>query len=155
MACSPDEKEDRSLVHKMVKKDALTGKACGGSIKRAKGGATKGKPSVNIVIAPRGGQNAPAPGVTPGPVVAAPSRPAAPVAPVGPAGGLAALRGAPVTPPAAKRGGKIDGAKRRSSEAAKRANGGSLSWQHAGAQSAQGREEKIKEYGVKPKTKLG
>ena len=38
----PDAKEDRSLVRKMVKPDALTGKAaCGGAMKRADGGATR------------------------------------------------------------------------------------------------------------------
>ena len=80
-----DEKEDRALVKKMVKSDALTGKSYGGRAKRADGGALgdgssegkktpmKGKTTVNIVIggiddAAKRAMQAPAmTGMTPGP----------------------------------------------------------------------------------------
>ena len=140
MAAHPDEKQDRKLVDKMVKKDALTGRSCGGSAKRASGGATKdggkkpAKTQVNIVVAPKGqGQAGPAPAPMSGPVAAVPSRPPVPAAiPAGPsgpapAGGLAALR------PGAKNGGKLP---------QKRAVGGKVTGYDAGAGSGKGRLEK-------------
>ena len=149
----PDAKEDKALVKKMVKPDALTGKACsGGAMKRADGGAThakggaakgKGKTNINVVVAPRGGgDRAGMPPVSPmaaapgaGPM---PSRPMPPVAPPpgpgGPAGGLGALKGPMPGGPGpipAKHGGKI-----------KRAAGGKVSGYDAGAGSGDGRLEK-------------
>ena len=138
----PDEKQDRKLVDKMVKKDALTGRSCGGSAKRASGGTTKAKADsgkkprtqVNIVVAPKGqGQAGPAQAPMPGPAGVAPSRPAGPVVPPPsgpsgptPAGGLAALGR-----PGAKCGGKIA-----------RAIGGKITGYDAGSGSGEGRLEK-------------
>jgi len=53
-----DEPEDRALVKKMVKGEALTGKSEGGRAHRASGGRAKGKTTVNIII---GGPKAGAP----------------------------------------------------------------------------------------------
>ena len=138
----PDEKQDRALVDKMVKPNALTGRSCGGSAttKRAHGGSVKGKSGkkpgtqVNIVVAPKrdgaaalpNGAPMPGPGAgmpSPAQVPAAPPRPAPP--PQG--GGIAAL-GAP-----RKHGGQV-----------KRATGGSIKWLKAGSGSGEGRLEKTR-----------
>ncbi len=120
-----DEKADRALVKKMVKQDALTGKANGGRAKKTP------HTSVNVLVAPRGdaAHAAPLPvsgGQAPGQMVTPPSRPVAPAVPAGPMpGGM----------PVAKRGGKIS----------KRANGGGLhmlTGYDAGAGSGEGRLEK-------------
>jgi hypothetical protein len=126
MAGHTDEKEDRKLVSKMVKKDALTGRCNGG--KRADGGRAEGgkapkkggKPNISITVAPRSGGDRAGPPESPMPMPvpagAMPSRTAGPVIPPpgpgGPAAGLAALRAMP--PVGAKRGGKVS----------KRADGG-------------------------------
>jgi hypothetical protein len=142
----PDEKADRSLVHKMVKPAALTGKKAGGSCHgtsaHAAGGAAKHKGSktqVNVLVAPRGGQagapSGPVAGAQgPGPGLAnLPSRPMAPAAPAG--APMPVMRpGAPAGPGAlpAKRGGKVE----------KRAAGGRITGYDAGAMTGEGRLEK-------------
>lgn len=148
----PDEREDRSLVKRMVKSSALTGKKCGGEAKRAMGGALPGKKKgkgpkneTNILIAPRGGAGAPpaaSSAAMPGAGMPMPSRtpvPALPPRPM-PAGGpgLGAMPG----PMGAKKGGKV--------ETKKRAAGGEVGKYEAGAGSGPGRLEKEAHYGVKP-----
>ncbi len=56
-AMHDDEPEDRSLIKKMVKGEALTGRCEGGRMKRASGGKA-GKSTVNVIIGgmPQGGQ---------------------------------------------------------------------------------------------------
>ena len=130
----PDEREDRAMVKKMVKKEALTGKKHGGAAK-APSAAKKPKTQVNVVVAPRGG-SAPASaasGAAPG--MAGPSPAAAPT------GGLGALSG---MPPQAKRGGAIK----------KHASGGAITGYDAGSVSGEGRLEKV-EHMTKIKKKAG
>ena len=171
-----DAKEDRGLVQKMVKKNALTGRADGGmapmmpgkpSKKEGKGG--KGPKVMVNVIAPRGGGDRagmPMPPVAaPGPASVMPSRPPVPVAiprpPMAPPGGLGAMGPMPA---GAKRGGKVQ------AKAKKRASGGgvdkmgkdianvtkpkTMKGYDAGAGSGDGRLEKEKHYGVKAKTRV-
>lgn len=140
----PDVKEDRGLVKKMVKKEALTGRSQGGAMPHGKGKSPKSQ--VNVVIAPRGGADRAGPGpvspaAAPGPV-AMPSRPVVPVAvsrpPMAPPGGLGAM--GPMSA-GAKRGGPVEGkrdgvgkehgndninARHRGGKTEKRANGGPL-----------------------------
>ena len=93
----PDEKADRALVKKMVKKESLTGKDCGGRMGRAHGGRTRkaaGKTNINIVIAPGGakphmpGAGMPPmhPGAMPPPPPPMPPAGAAPPMPMPPGG---------------------------------------------------------------------
>jgi hypothetical protein len=62
-AMHDDEPEDRSLIKRMVKGEALTGKCSGGRMGRAKGGKT----TVNIMVGgqPQGGQPQGGPGMDP------------------------------------------------------------------------------------------
>jgi hypothetical protein len=65
-AMHDDEPEDRSLIKKMVKGEALTGRCEGGRMKRASGGKA-GKSTVNVIIGgmPQGGQQQGGPGMDP------------------------------------------------------------------------------------------
>lgn len=125
-----DEAADRSLIKKMVKPEARTGRADGG---KAKAKPHKGKPSVSVnVIAPQQARPVPVPvpvsggaSAAPGPL---PSRAPVSQAPtkviqVPPPQG-------PLGPLGAKRGGRIK----------KRAEGGKIT---AGADSGLGRLEKM------------
>lgn len=122
-------KSHAEKTHKMSGHSDEREDRCSGG-KLAKGGAAKkgGKTQVNVVVAPRGGQNpTPAPGA-PGPAgVSPPFRPAGP-APA-PGGGLGALQGA-------KRGGEVKS----------RAHGGRVTGFHAGAGTGEGRLEKEEHY---------
>ena len=135
----PDAAADRALVNRMVKPDALTGKAKGGTC-HAHGGKAGKKPrtQVNVLVAPRGdGARAvpvPVGGMqAPAPRSGLPSLAGAPVSPPMGAGGLGALAGAPGRMPVgAKAGGKV----------AKRTVGGPVKGYDAGAGSGEGRLEK-------------
>ena len=126
----PDVNEDRGLVKKMVKREALTGRASGGMAPKGKGKSPKSQ--VNVVIAPRPGGSAPSgmpmpggPGPTP-----MPPRPvaiAAPRPPMAPPGGLGGM--GPI-PAGAKRGGPVKGKDdinaKRGGHMKKRAEGGAM-----------------------------
>jgi hypothetical protein len=124
----PDAKEDKSMIKRMVKPEALTGRKHGGKTS-GKAGGHKAGTKVNVIVAPHVG-NRPVPVPVPvqgraaGPVGVAPSRPAVQPAP----SGIAGLAG-PSAP--LKRGGK-----------AHRANGGKVGSFSAGAGSGAGRLEK-------------
>jgi hypothetical protein len=132
-----DEKQDRKLIDRMVKPEARTGRAAGGSTKAK---AHKGKPSVMVnVIAPRGqdrpvpvpvpvGGASGTPGPTPSRVLASP--PAPPQRAPMPVRNVPPQEG-PLGPINSKNGGKIK----------KRANGGSVKFT-AGAESGEGRLQK-------------
>lgn len=91
-----DAKEDRSLVKKMVKKEALTGRARGGMLPGEKGkGKAAPKSQTNILIAPRGGGDRA--GMPPASGGAMPGPAAMPSGPAGPG----------MPPMGAKKGGKI------------------------------------------------
>jgi hypothetical protein len=140
-ATHSDEAADRKLVKKMVKPEARTGRAAGGSTKaKANGGKShKSKPSMTIVIAPQG-QVRPVPvpvpssgGATavPGPTLSRapasppPAKQPIPVKQVAPQQGM-------LGPINSKNGGKIK----------KRADGGSVKFT-AGAATGKGRLEKV------------
>lgn len=135
----PDEKQDRKLIDKMVKKDALTGKCSGGRTARATGGRTKGKTDINIVIAPSaGGQN---PGMQP------PNG----AAPVGPNAQMSGATPVPVPMPQGAAGAPAAGAPAPAAmpqqpPMARKYGGGTYSNQpkHRGGL---GRLERIKMYG--------
>lgn len=142
-AVHSDAKEDRKLFGKMIKEHEATekpeGKKSGGRLdKYARGGKTKGKHGnhVNIAIVnPKGGADAagaPPLGGMPMPPPRAPMAPP-PGPPMGGApGGLPPGMG-PKPPGMLKRGGKVP--------------------MTAGAYSGEGRKQKIKAYGLKPKPK--
>jgi hypothetical protein len=123
----PDAAEDKAMIKRMVKSDALTGRSHGG--KAPHKGGHKGGTKVNVVVAPQAGSRpvpvpVPVNGGAAGPVGAMPSRPV--VRPAAP--GLAGLAG-PTGP--MKTGGKVH-----------RAHGGRVGHFEAGAGSGEGRLEK-------------
>ena len=112
-----DVKEDKALIHHMVKPSAL--KAAGGAVgvpmpgksaHRAHKGKS-GKTNVNILVAPHGGSEGAAgqgPGVPPAPVPAPPPPMRTPPMPMTGAGGLPGIApGAMPGMPPRKRGGKV------------------------------------------------
>ena len=129
-AAHSDEAADRKLINTMVKPEARTGRAAGGS--------RKGKPSVSVnVIAPQGqARPVPVPVPVSGGATAAPG-PIPSRALVPPPAGPMPMRGMPVPPPSgpvgplnSKNGGKIK----------KRAAGGSVKL--TGGENGVGRIEK-------------
>ena len=135
-AAHSDEAADRKLINTMVKPEARTGRAAGGSTK--KGSHKKSKPSVSVnVIAPQGqGRPVPVPVPVSGGATAAPG-PIPSRALVPPPAGPMPMRGMPVPPPSgpvgplnSKNGGKIK----------KRAAGGSVKL--TGGENGVGRIEK-------------
>lgn len=167
-ASHSDEKEDRALVNKMVKKESLTGKKRGGKTvltrqKRADGGKTsnksdKQKPTMHttIVISPHKGQAGPQ-------SMGAPQRPVGPSVPPtglppqlmsglaqalsGAGAGGGGLGGSSSPQGPMKRGGKvgkltpINRHPRSSSSRSSHSHGGSV--YTAGAGNGEGRLEKI------------
>ena len=140
-AAHSDESADRKLIDRMVKPEARTGRAAGGSTKAK---AHKGKPSVTVnVVSPRGpGQPVPvpvpvrvgAPGGGSGPALSRvpsppPGQPSGP-API-PVKNVPPQQG-PLGPINSRNGGKIK----------KRANGGSVKFT-GGAESGVGRLQKV------------
>lgn len=116
-----DEKADKALVKKMVKSIALKGegdktKSRGDRVQRARGGRTKakgggkGKTTVNVIVAPSGGQKPPMPGpmagMGPPPPMAKPPMPPAPPPGAGGAPGMPP-GGLPIPMAGRKRGGKV------------------------------------------------
>lgn len=81
-----DEAEDRAMIKRMVKPDALAGKKDGGRAAYASGGAAKGKGSTTInIVMPAGGDDKPAlPPMPPAPMPQAAPRPAPQPMPPGP-----------------------------------------------------------------------
>ncbi len=113
-AMHDDEPEDRSLIKRMVKGEALTGKCSGGRMGRAKGGKT----TVNIMVGgqPQGGQPQGGPGMDPmlmaalagaagGPGAAPPPPPPGAGAGAPPPAMMAPPMMPPAPPPAAGPGG--------------------------------------------------
>ena len=95
-----DEAEDRAIVKSMVKKEDL--KAEGGAVKprldkMARGGKAKHHTHINIMVAPKGGDGAPPPGLGAGGPPMAP--PMGPKPPMGPPPGGPMGAGPPGLPP--------------------------------------------------------
>ena len=84
-----DEAEDKALIRKMVKKEDLKGMSKGGRSCYARGGAAKGKTTVNIVIGGKDGAGAPPLGLGALPPMPPPMPPAPPMGgPGGPPPGM-------------------------------------------------------------------
>jgi hypothetical protein len=157
-----DEREDRALVKKMVKSDALTGKKAGGRTERADGGKVgKGKTTVNILIggpkAVDDGQSGMMPPMgMPMPVPAGAPSMAPPMAPpmgAGPApmpGGPppAPVGGPPQMPPGGLPMGRKDGGKVQVPYK-KPGRKGDYPAMDFGSGSGFGRKQKIDSYGSK------
>jgi hypothetical protein len=116
-----DEKEDKALIKKEVKADALKDKGKkakrrGDKPCRAKGGRIKkaghGKTNVNVIVAPNKGNDAPVAGLAPHPPMPPPAAAAPPPMPAGPPPGAPPMgakppMGAPPMP-MRKRGGAVE-----------------------------------------------
>lgn len=124
-----DEAEDRKLIKKMVKPEDLTGKSCGGRMKRERGGPVKGKTTVNIIVGAGGkpqdqmgaGNIAPVPGI---PVGTRPQMPPPQQPPMAPPMMAAPMAAPPpmAPPPAAPMGGAPMGGNPLMRKAGGRAN---------------------------------
>ena len=103
-----DEPMDRALVKKMVKKEALSGKKSGGRAAYARGGAAKGKTTVNIVISGKGGQDGMAPPMGLGALPPVPPMPPVPPVPPAPPMGMGPGPMAGGMPLMRKKGGRAN-----------------------------------------------
>ncbi len=176
-----DEAEDKAMIKKMVKKEDL--KAEGGAVKprldkMARGGKAKHHTHINIMVAPKGGDGAPPPGLgAGGPPMAPPMGPKPPMGPppggpmgAGPPGLPPGMpppgAGGPKPPGMMKRGGKapsgissksnIEAWGNRTTSNTKYESGGRVPLKYppmkGGAGGANGRLAKKDSYGLKPKS---